>query len=125
MSIKPAAITAMAAAALMTSASADILRGEVYQVTNDDVYVRMDDSTVARIPIETANFYVNEVASPAARLRTGQNVTVDYVPIYGFQRFYQTDDTDVDLAEGDTIIYEGKLYQVYPNVILQEEIETP
>lgn len=112
------------------SASADILRGEVYQVTDGDIYIKMADATVARVPVETANFYVDDVKRPWNSLNIGQNVMVDYEPVYGFQKYYyesaDVEDPnktqraymlqDVDLANtrDDSLEYEGKVYRLYP-----------
>ena len=100
------------------SAAADTLRGEVYQVTQGDVYIEMPDHTVARVPVETAYFYVNGEKTLWTSLRRGQNVMVDYTPVYGFQHYYHRsgDDTsvyflDVDTADVEEYIeYDGKVY---------------
>lgn len=73
---------------LASAASAEIMHGKVYQVTDGDVYVEMEDKTVARVPVETANFYVSGTSTPWSTLRQGQNITVDYTPVYGFQKYY-------------------------------------
>jgi hypothetical protein len=76
--------------ALVGPVSADILAGEVYQVGPGDVYIRMADSTVARVPRETASFQQNGVRVPVSQLAVGQQVVAEYTPVYGFQRFYHT-----------------------------------
>ena len=120
-------LTAATLATLCLSglASAEILKGEVYQVSGGDVYVKMADTTVARVPVETAHFYRSGVITPWANLSRGESVTVDYTPVYGFQRYYYSSsevanpnptypvylDLDVDTASVDEYIeYEGKLY---------------
>jgi len=128
MNFKKLVITATASALALTGlASAEILRGEVYQVSGGDVYVEMADTTVARVPAETAIFEVNGIEQPWSALETGQNVVVNYEPIYGFQRYYyESSDVenpnantryyliqDVDTAEVDVYEYEGRLYRPY------------
>jgi hypothetical protein len=134
MNIKKLLITATAAAvALAGTASAEILKGEVYQVTDGDVYVEMADTTVARVPTETALFYTDGEQTAWNRLRTGEDVVVNYEPIYGFQHYYyESADVnnpnkvttyyliqDVDLAETDSTEYEGRLYRPYPGKIYE------
>lgn len=128
MNLKKLIIAATAAAIALTSAaSAEILRGEVYQVTDGDVYVEMADTTVARVPVETAIFHVDGVRQPWNSLQTGQQVLVNYEPVYGFQRYYyESADVenpnrtttyyliqDVDTAELDRYEYEGRIYRPY------------
>lgn len=115
---------AFALAALMAApASADILTGTVYQISDGDAYITMEDSTVARVPLETAQFRVNGALVPVNSLTVGQQVVVDYTPVYGFQRYYYTS-TDVkkpktvyiiqDVSPDDTAVVEwdGKLYRL-------------
>ena len=123
--------TTLLALGLTGAASAEILRGEVYQVTNDDVYVEMADTTVARVPVETANFYVGGILQSSSMLRVGQQVVVDYEPVYGFQKYYYSDADvpnpnlqtnyylleDVDVADYEYIEYDGRVYKRYPVVI--------
>lgn len=123
--------TTLLALGLTGAASAEILRGEVYQVTNDDVYVEMADTTVARVPVETANFYVGGTLQSSSMLRVGQQVVVDYEPVYGFQKYYYSDADvpnpnlqtnyylleDVDVADYEYIEYDGRVYKRYPVVI--------
>lgn len=116
-------ITATLAAGFLLAgaAAADTLRGEVYQVTEGDVYIEMPNHSVARVPAETAYFYVNGEKTLWTSLRRGQNVLVDYTPVYGFQRYYHSDDDttaesvyflDVDTADVDEYIeYDGKVYR--------------
>lgn len=128
MNLKKLIITATATAVTLAgAANAEILKGEVYQVTDGDVYVEMADTTVARVPVETAVFEVNGIQQPWNTLRTGQDVVVNYEPIYGFQRYYyESADVenpnktttyyliqDVDTAELDTYEYEGRIYRPY------------
>lgn len=118
-------------------AAAEILRGEVYQVGDGDVYVTMKDSTVARVPVETATFYVDSVMQPWNQLQRGQDVVVDYEPVYGFQKYYYESadvenpnkmtrsyliqDVDIATTEDEYIEYEGKVYRLYPTLILEEQ----
>lgn len=117
-------ITAAVATTLLLggSASADILRGEVYSVEPGDVYVEMADHTVARVPIETASFYLRGERVPHSTLRKGQDIVVDYTPIYGFQRYYYESADVVDPNDARTYIidtddvneyieYEGRTYR--------------
>lgn len=111
---------------LAGTASADILEGQVYQVTEGDVYVKMADTTVARVPVETAQFYAHGKLIPWSGLRAGQNVTVDYTPVYGFQKYYyESSDVDEPLVNSintylvdieptteEYIQYNGRLYRV-------------
>ena len=128
MNLKKLIIAATAATLPLTgAASAEILRGEVYQVTEGDVYVEMADTTVARVPVETAIFQVDGVRQPWNTLQTGQDVVVNYEPVYGFQRYYyESADVhnpnkthtyyliqDVDTAELDRYEYEGRIYRPY------------
>ena len=127
MNLKSIFASTMGAALLLTgAASADILEGQVYQVTEGDVYVKMADTTVARVPIETAQFYAQGELVPWTGLRAGQNITVDYTPVYGFQKYYyessdvdeplvnriNTYIVDVEPTTKDYIEYEGRLYRV-------------
>ena len=119
-----AGLAATALSALLASpASADVLTGTVYQVGDGDAYITMQDSTVARVPIETAQFRVDGVLVPANSLAVGQQVVVDYTPVYGFQRYYHTS-TDTtspatvyiiqDVSPDDTAVVEwdGRLYRL-------------
>ena len=76
-------------------ASADLLKGHLYQLNSDDVYIRMDAGTVARVPVETATFEFEGAVVPTSSLAVGQYVVADYTPMYGFQRYYHTS-ADVD-----------------------------
>jgi hypothetical protein len=128
MNLKKLILTAAATAVALTGlANAEVLRGEVYQVTDGDVYVEMADTTVARVPVETAIFEVDGLRHPWNTLRTGEDVVVHYEPVYGFQKYYyeSADVTnpnrtttyyllqDVDTAELDTYEYEGRVYRPY------------
>jgi hypothetical protein len=120
------ALSGLALAACMTMAgpaSADILHGQVYQVGNGDVYIRMPDSTVARVPLETAQFKVDGVVVPGVSLKMGQDVVADYTPVYGFQRFYNTSTDldgvrtvyiiqDVDPHDVSTVEWDGRVYLI-------------
>jgi hypothetical protein len=124
-------LTTLLALGLTGAASAETLRGEVYQVTSNDVYVEMADTTVARVPVETANFYVRGDLQPSSMLKVGQQVVVDYEPVYGFQKYYYSDADvpnpnletnyyllqDVDVADYDYVEYEGRVYKRYPVII--------
>lgn len=127
MNIKGFLASTMGAALLLAGvASADILEGQVYQVTEGDVYVKMADTTVARVPVETAQFYSHGTLMPWTSLRTGQNITVDYTPVYGFQKYYyESSDVDeplvnridtylvdVEPSTEEYIQYNGRLYRV-------------
>jgi hypothetical protein len=94
----PSAFKALAGlslcAALAGPAAADHLKGQVYHVTNEDVYIRMDDGVVARVPMGTASFAFEGAVVPTSSLTVGQYVVADYTPVYGFQRYYHTS-TDV------------------------------
>ena len=117
---------ALAITALLASPSlADVLTGKVYQVSGGDAYITMEDSTVARVPLETAQFRVDGVLVPANSLSVGQQVVVDYTPVYGFQRFYHTSagsesPTTVyiiqDISPDDTAVVEwdGRVYRLQP-----------
>lgn len=118
-----AGVAAAFAVALAGPASADILTGEVYEITPGDVYIRMADSTVARVPLETAHFKVNGSIVPSTSLVVGQSVVADYAPVYGFQRFYHTSsEADgvktvyiiQDIAPDDisTLEWDGRVYRV-------------
>ena len=122
MNLKHTITAALAAGFLLAgTAAADTLRGEVYRVTQGDVYIEMPNHTVARVPAETAYFYVNGERTLWNSLRRGQNVLVDYTPVYGFQRYYHSEDDsnaesvyflDVDTADVDEYIeYDGKVYR--------------
>ena len=127
MNLKSILASTIGGALLLTgAASADILEGKVYQVTEGDVYVKMADTTVARVPVETAQFYANGKLVPWTGLRAGQNITVDYTPVYGFQRYYyESSDVDeplvnrintylvdIDPMTQEYIEYNGRLYRV-------------
>jgi hypothetical protein len=130
MNIKSASkglLALLAGAALLGGpASADILTGEVYQVGPGDVYIKMADSTVARVPMETAKFTVDGVLVPGKQLSMGQQVVADYTPVYGFQRFYHTSEgvespTTVyiirdlspdDISVMERVEWDGRVYRV-------------
>lgn len=115
MTIKTATLTAILASALVAGASAETMIGRVYSVSDSDVYIRMPNSVVARVPADTAHFYINDQLMPWNTLRTGQFVRVEYQPIYGFQHLYKdANAADVDLADGNVIWYEGSTDQVFP-----------
>lgn len=119
-------LTATLAATLLAGgvASAEMLRGEVYQVADGDVYVEMADHTVVRVPVETANFYLRGNRIDWNDLQLGNDVLVDYEPVYGFQHYYfesaevepvevKTYLIDVDPSSApDYVEYDGRLYRV-------------
>lgn len=118
-----AGLAAFLCIGLAGPASADVLSGEVYQVGNGDVYIMMSDSTVARVPLETAQFRLNGEPVSAERLTVGQHVTVDYAPVYGFQRYYHTSSElegpetvyiiqDIDPDDISVLEWDGRLYRV-------------
>ena len=109
--------------ALAGPASADILTGEVYSVSNGDAYITMPDSTVARVPLETATFKVNGVSVPSSSLQVGQSVVADYTPVYGFQRYYHSDTAtdgaktvyiiqDADPNDVGNLEWDGRVYMI-------------
>lgn len=122
--ILSAVIAGLTAAGLASPATADILTGTVYQVGDADAYITMSDSTVARVPLETAEFRVHGTVVPASSLAVGQQVVVDYTPAYGFQRFYHSSTTELDhpttlyiitdVMPDDTAVVEwdGRLYRL-------------
>lgn len=123
MNIKRTMIGLAAITALALPASADTLRGTVYQIADGDIYITMEDTTVARVPIETAKFMVNGALVPSNSLAVGQQVVADYTPVYGFQRFYHTSKPadgaktvyiiqDVRPADISTVEWEGRTYLI-------------
>lgn len=117
-------IAALAAAVCLSApASADILEGRVYSVSDTDVYIVMEDTTVARVPLGTAQFKIDGVAVPSRTLEVGQQVIADYTPVYGFQRFYHTsNDTsgektvyilqDISPDDISVVEWDGRLYRI-------------
>ncbi len=117
-------LAAIALTALLAGpALGDVLTGTVYQVSGGDAYITMPDSTVARVPVETAQFRVDGALVPANSLAVGQQVVVDYTPVYGFQRFYHTSTDSTapttvyiigDISPDDTAVIEwdGRVYRI-------------
>lgn len=123
MNMKFSLLGLAAAACLSVPATADILEGRVYSVSDSDVYIVMEDSTVARVPRETAYFKVDGVTVSGGSLSVGQQVVADYTPVYGFQRYYHTSSDapntktvyiiqDVSPDDISVIEWDGRLYRL-------------
>lgn len=122
------ALTGLAAAATLAlagPASADILTGQVYQVTASDVYITMPDTTVARVPLASAQFKLDGAVVPSSSLVVGQQIVADYTPLYGFQRYYHTSSNldgpktvyllkAVDPDDISVLEWDGRVYRVQP-----------
>lgn len=109
--------------ALVGPANADLLDGKIYQVADGDVYITLEDSTVVRVPVETATFTVEGRTTPYSALTVGQQVIADYTPVYGFQRYYHTNsDTaeprtvyiiqDIDPNDASILEWDGQVYHI-------------
>lgn len=116
---------AVAGTLSVSPASADVLRGQVYQITPTDVYITMEDTTVARVPLASAQFQLEGAVVPSSSLAIGQHVVADYTPLYGFQRYYHTSSNldgprtvyllkAVDPDDISVLEWEGRVYRVEP-----------
>lgn len=124
MNIKSALSGLAATCALMVApASADVLTGQVYQITPSDVYITMEDTTVARVPLASAQFMLDGAVVPSSSLAVGQHVVADYTPLYGFQRYYHTSSNlegpktvyllkAVDPDDISVLEWDGRVYRV-------------
>lgn len=100
---------------------ADLLRGQVTQVDAREVYVRISPTTVAKVPLEAAQFRVQGETVRPESLLVGQHVVVDYTPLHGFQRYYHTSSdlegsrtvfiiSDADPDDTSSVDWDGDFY---------------
>lgn len=100
---------------------ADLLRGQVTQVGAREVYVRISPTTVAKVPLEAAQFRVQGETVRPESLLVGQHVVVDDTPLHGFQRYYHTSSdlegsrtvfiiSDADPDDTSSVDWDGDFY---------------
>ncbi len=118
--MKPKLVLSLAlplAALISSSASAEVLSGQVNTIGPGQVYLRISPTTVAKIPTDSATFRRHGERVAPAKLLVGQHVVVEYSPVHGLQQYYHTssvlegsgtvfDPNDTSSLDGD-----GDLYQ--------------
>jgi hypothetical protein len=66
--------------ALTASAETAQVRGTVYQVESDNVYVQAADHTAVKVPILNSVFRVHGIVTDVRSLHKGEFVVADYTP---------------------------------------------
>lgn len=66
--------------AMTASAETAQVRGTVYQVETDNVYVQAEDHTAVKVPVNNSVFRVRGVVTDVRALHNGDFVIADYTP---------------------------------------------